>query len=242
MVEERETRYRVDTLLARLMDNIPVLARPADTLAPSQNHEAGAQAPAEATPTPPPRQGRAPRPTQTNLAACRSRGREGYSAEVKHVIERALSTNGQPFVIHRGGERIGEATGLKDGRSRSILFLPGVDIVVGDWLVDSKGQTRLFVADVDHISDLSGGSPSHIEVLYETRIEYERQESSAQVIAMLDDIADAVWTLSDKKMPPEKKEHVRALVRELQGIVKSLPSGVAGGLAGEFAARFVDGS
>ena len=56
-VEERETRYRVDTLLARLMDNIPVLARPADTPAPSQSHEAGAQAPAEATP---PRQGTTP--------------------------------------------------------------------------------------------------------------------------------------------------------------------------------------
>ena len=103
-VEERETRYRVDTLLARLMDNIPVLARPADTSAPSQSHEPGAQAPAEATPTPA-RQGRAPRPIQTNLAACRSRGGEGHSAEVKHVIERALSTNGQPFVIHRGADR-----------------------------------------------------------------------------------------------------------------------------------------
>ena len=109
-------------------------------------------------------------------------------------------------------------------------------------LEDSKGQTRLFIADVDYISDLSGGSPSHIEVLYETRIEYERQESSAQVVAMLDDIADAVRTLSDKKMPPEKKEHVRALAQELQGIVKSLPPGVAGGLASEIAARFVDGS
>jgi hypothetical protein len=51
-MEERETRYRVDTLLGRLMDNIPVLARPADTPAPSQSHEAGAQAPAEATPVP----------------------------------------------------------------------------------------------------------------------------------------------------------------------------------------------
>jgi hypothetical protein len=186
----RETCYRVDTLLARLMDNIPVLATPADTLAPSQSHEAGAQAPAEATPTPAP----------------------GHHAP------------------HRRTSQLAEA------------IVPGVDIAVGDWLEDSKGQTRLFVADVDHISDLSGGSPSHIEVLYETRIEYEHQESSAQVAAMLDDIADAVWTLSDKKMPPEKKEHVRALVRELQGIVKSLPPGVAGGLAGEIAARFVDGS
>jgi hypothetical protein len=129
-----------------------------------------------------------------------------------------------------------------DSRSHSFFFLPGVDIVVGDWLEDSMGQTRVFVADVDHISDLSGGSPSHIEVLFETRIEYERQESSAQVVAMLDDIADAVWTLSDKKMPPEKKEQVRALVQELQGIVKSFPPGVAGGLAGEIAGQFVDGS
>ena len=149
---------------------------------------------------------------------------------------------GFPYGSHRGGERIGEATGLKDGRDRSILFLPGVDIVVGDWLEDSMGQTRLFVADVDHVSELSGGGPSHVEVRYETRIEYERQEATTQVIAMLDDIADAVWTLSDKKMPPEKKEHVQALVQELQGVVRSLPPGVAGGLAGEIAARFVQGS
>jgi hypothetical protein len=190
---------------------------------------------------PHPHQVRAPRPVQTILAAPKSRGGEEYSEEVKHMIERALSTNGQPFVIHRGGDRIGEATGLKDGRDRSILFLPGVDIVVGDWLEDSMGQTRLFVADVDHVSELSGGSPSHVEVRYETRIEYERQEATTQVIAMLDDIADAVWTLSDKKMPPEKKEHVQALVKELQGVVRSLPPGVAGGLAGEIAARFVQG-
>jgi hypothetical protein len=68
LVEERETRYRINTLLARLMDNIPGLARPADTPAPSQSHEAGAQAPAEATPTPR-RQGRSPRVIQANLAA-----------------------------------------------------------------------------------------------------------------------------------------------------------------------------
>jgi hypothetical protein len=62
LVEERETRYRVDTPLARLMDYMPVLARPADTPSPSQSHEAGARAPTEATPTTR-RPGRAPRPT-----------------------------------------------------------------------------------------------------------------------------------------------------------------------------------
>jgi len=53
-MEERETHYRVDTLLARLMDNIPVLARLADIPAPSQSHEAGPQAPAEAAHAPAP--------------------------------------------------------------------------------------------------------------------------------------------------------------------------------------------
>jgi hypothetical protein len=82
LVEERETRYRVDTLLARLMDNNPVLARPADTPAPSQSHEAGAQAPAEATPTPAPGQGTTPHTRTSQLA----------EAMVEKGIRRRLST------------------------------------------------------------------------------------------------------------------------------------------------------
>ena len=58
---------------------------------------------------------------------------------------------------------------------------------------------------------------------------------------MLDDIADAIWTLSDEKMLPRKRSWARALVRELQEIVKTLPRGVAGGLAGEIASRFGGG-
>ena len=76
MVEERETRYRVDTLLARLMDNIPGLARPADTPAPSQSHEKPAQEPAQE-----PAEGAAsvggPTPEQTNFAVPRIRGGGG---------------------------------------------------------------------------------------------------------------------------------------------------------------------
>jgi hypothetical protein len=72
LVEERETRYRVDTLLARLMDNIPGLARPADAPAPWQSHEKPAQEPAE---------GAAsvgdPTPEQTNFAVPRIRGGGG---------------------------------------------------------------------------------------------------------------------------------------------------------------------
>jgi hypothetical protein len=82
LVEERETRYRVNTLLARLMDNIPVLATPADTPAPSQSHEAGVQAPAEATPTPAPGQGTMPHRRTSQLA----------EAVVEKGIRRRLST------------------------------------------------------------------------------------------------------------------------------------------------------
>jgi|SRR3712207_5259361 hypothetical protein len=158
------------------------------------------------------------------------------------MVDSFLRNSGQPFVITRGGERVGEATGLKDGSKRTIIFLPDVDIVVGDWLEDKKGQTRLFVTDVDYLGLPDSGNLSHIEVLYETRIEYERQESASQVIAMLDDIADAIWTLSDEKMPTEEKKRARAAVRELQRIVRSLPPSVAGALTGDIASRFLGGS
>lgn len=149
------------------------------------------------------------------------------------TIDRALSRAGQPFVIYRSGRRVGEALGLKDGKQRSIMCRHDVAVLVGDWLEDTKAKTRLFVTDVDHAS-------SHIRVLYETRLEYERHESAAQVIAMLDDIAEAVWKLSDEKMPKEKKQRAQKAVKELQAVMKSLPPGVAGGLAGEIASRFLD--
>jgi hypothetical protein len=105
------------------------------------------------------------------------------------MVDTFLHRSGQPFVIYRGGERVGEATGLKDGKQRQIIFRPDVEILVGDWLEDKKAQTRLFVTDVDHPGLSSSGRRSrlsHISVLYETRIAHERQESAAQVIAMLD--------------------------------------------------------
>jgi hypothetical protein len=55
----------------------------------------------------------------------------------------------------------------------------------------------------------------------------------AQLIQLLDDIADATWTLSDEKMPPAKKQRAQDAVRELKDIVRSLPPGAAGGIAGQ---------
>ena len=58
---------------------------------------------------------------------------------------------------------------------------------------------------------------------------------------MLADVADAIWTLSDKKMPPEKKYRAQAMLVELNGIVKRLPEPVATQIAGKIAARFIEG-
>jgi hypothetical protein len=102
--------------------------------------------------------------------------------------------------------------------------------------VDEHGE-RFFVSGSDPTADLDG-IPGGIKAFYKTERDYERQEAATQVVAMLDDIADAIWTLSDEKMPPEEKKRARALVRELQEIVKTLPRGVAGWLAGEIASRF----
>jgi hypothetical protein len=88
------------------------------------------------------------------------------------TVDRFLSRDGQTFVIHRGGEEVGEVRGLKDGRRRSIVFRPDVEVLVGDWLEDRRAQNYLFVTDVDH----AGGSSrlAHTSVRYETRSEYER--------------------------------------------------------------------
>jgi hypothetical protein len=86
-----------------------------------------------------------------------------------------------------------------------------------------------------------GGQQLGVIVLYETSIDYERQESASQVIAMLDDIADAIWTLSDEKMPPEKKNRAQASLDELRGIVRSLPQPLAAQLAGMIASHFMEG-
>ena len=92
--------------------------------------------------------------------------------------------------------------------------------------------------------------PSHQSATIEEGITYskgatitlhERQETASQVVAMLDDIADAIWILSDEKMPRQDKKRARALVRELQGIVRRLPAGAAEGIASEIASRFMGG-
>jgi hypothetical protein len=102
--------------------------------------------------------------------------------------------------------------------------------------VDEHGE-RFFVSGSDPTADFDG-TPGGIKAFHETGRDYERQEAATQVVAMLDDIADATWTLSDEKMLPRKSSWARALVRKLQEIVKALPRGVAGGLAGEIASRF----
>jgi hypothetical protein len=90
------------------------------------------------------------------------------------TIDRFLRRDGQPFVIYRGGEEVGEARGLKDGRKRSIVFRPDVEVLVGDWLDDRRAQNYLLVTDVNHAGGT--GRLAHVSVSYETRLEHERQE------------------------------------------------------------------
>jgi hypothetical protein len=86
---------------------------------------------------------------------------------------------------------------------------------VGDWLEDVRARTWLHVTDVAH-SKLA--NYAFIDVSYETELAYRRQEAaSLQLVAMLDDIADAIWTLSHKKMPPERKNKAQSMVDELRG-------------------------
>lgn len=154
-----------------------------------------------------------------------ARNRSGEEARELSKIDRSLLKSGQPFVIYRGDERVGEVTGIKDGKQRAILFRPYVEILVGDWLKDQRTQSRLVIADVDYVGLSSSGRSSHIRVLYEPWLEYggQKEESATLVIATLDKIAAAVNKLSDKEMAPEKKMRARAAVRELQELFKSLP-------------------
>lgn len=97
----------------------------------------------------------------------------------------------------------------------------------------------MHVTDVTH-SKL--GSREISQVRYETGLDYRRQEAaSLQLAAMLDDIADAIWTLSDEKMPPERKNRAQALLGELSAMVRTLPQPVAAQLAGKIASRLMEG-
>jgi hypothetical protein len=129
-------------------------------------------------------------------------------------------------LIQRHGKQVSEAAGLKDGKKRSIIFRHNVDVLAGDWLVDTQTEARFFVTDVDHAKDHSG-QPVHVRVLYETRLAYERQESISQMVNQLDDIADAIWPLSDEDAPPEKKRVAQVALDEIKNFVRGLPPGAA---------------
>lgn len=150
-----------------------------------------------------------------------------------------MRKHSQPFVLHRDGERIGEVAGVKSGGQKKINFVGVVEVFVGDWLEDVRARSWLHVTDVTH-----GKLRNRVivQAIYETGLDYRRQEAaSLQLVAMLDDVADAIWTLSDKKMPPERKNRAQALLDEIGGIVRSLPQPVAAQLVGKIASHFMEG-
>ena len=131
------------------------------------------------------------------------------------VEQQVNGPNGRLFAIIRDGEQVGEARGFKNTTDGVIWFLPEAGVRTGDWLANEHGD-RLYVSESDPIADFDG-PPVGIKAFYETGRDYERQESAAQVIATLEDIADAIWTLSDKKMPPEEKEASASLGERTTG-------------------------
>mgnify|MGYP000182659324 CR=1 FL=1 len=155
------------------------------------------------------------------------------------MSESLIRKHSQPFVLYRGGEQIGEVAGAKDAGTKEITFVSGVEVLMGDWLEDKRACAWLHVTDVTHDKL---GSWSFVQAMYETGLDYRRQEAAtAKVIATLEDIAEAIWTITDKKMPPEEKNRAQELLQELNGIVRSLPQPVAAQLAGQIASRFING-
>jgi hypothetical protein len=145
------------------------------------------------------------------------------------MIEETIRNNPTTFVIMRSGEQVGEATGFNDITDQVIYVRPGVQASEGDWLVDKDSEVKFFVKKAGPLRD--DGQPIGVQVFYETRIDYERQASAAQVSAMLNDIADAIWILSEEKMPAEDKREARAAVKVLQAALTRMPPGAAEGLA-----------
>ena len=153
------------------------------------------------------------------------------------MSESFVQKHSQPFVLHRDGEPVGEVAGVKgDGR---ITFAGTPEVFVGDWLEDASARSWLHVTDVNR-GKL--GSRLVVSAAYETGLDYRRKEAaSVRLTAMLDDVADAIWTLSDKKMPPARKNRAQDLLNELGGILRTLPQPVASQLAGKIASHFVEG-
>ncbi len=156
---------------------------------------------------------------------------------MREMIEEFIRDYPTTFEIFRNGARIGVADGYNNSNDRVIFFRAGEEVREGDWAVAGDTQARFYVKQVDLLPDQ--GRSAGTKVFYEIRTDYERAESATQLIAMLDDIADAVWTLSDKKMPPQKKQRVQDAVEEIQGALRSMPAGAAGGLAGQITERLL---
>lgn len=153
------------------------------------------------------------------------------------MSESFMRKHSQPFALHRDGERVGEVAGVK-GKGK-INFVGSPEVFVGDWLEDASARSWL------HVTDVNRGKMSNrviVQAVYETALDYRRKEAaSLQLVAMLDDVADAIWTLSDKKMPPERKNRAQDMLNELGGILRTMPQPVAAQLAGKIASRLMEG-
>lgn len=154
------------------------------------------------------------------------------------MFERMIRNSGRPFSIIREGNTVVEADGYKNAKERMIAFRPDVNVHPGDWIVDHQFNARFYVSECDPLQDV-GGRTIGIKAFYETERTFLKNEADTQLIQALDDIAESIWTLSDEKMPPEKKKRARAALTELKDVLKTMPQGATSGIAEQFASRLL---
>ena len=157
---------------------------------------------------------------------------------MKDLLEMGLRTNGRQFMVIRGLNNVGEATGFMNTQDGRLLFRPDEDLRAGDWLAEKGSNERFYITGVNPQNDFNGSPVAKI-ILFETQRVYERHEAGVQLVRMLEEMAEAISALDDSELSPEAREEARTHLSQLQRVLGSLPAGAAGGVAGQIAGRLV---
>jgi hypothetical protein len=129
-------------------------------------------------------------------------------------MDRLFRENGQPFVVHRDRERVGEIEGIKD-QGTLILENPGVEVFVGDRLEDVRARAWLHVTDVTH-NELT--NHTIIQIQYET----DQQLGSQQGFTFDQVIYDLGRKIEE--LGGEDKAELQEMIAEIRGVLESQDS------------------
>jgi hypothetical protein len=101
-------------------------------------------------------------------------------AVVRDLLEQQ-KRGGPLFYVSRDGHQVGQESGWKNIKEKTITFRSGVDVRSGDWLSTLEGE-KLYVTDTEIVNDLNPSTSRSIalEAHYMTSREYEREEAASQ--------------------------------------------------------------